>query len=128
MAGERAHAAAVVAALDTPLGQWSAYETDDIPRELPTIYVEVTVSRRFGGGTWMCGGRPGRGWRIVTRAVGRTENEARWAREKVAAALEDQQLVVDGRLTSRVRFEVEDDIEADDGLYSGATTWTYAEL
>lgn len=122
---ERAHAAVVVEALDGPLGQWQAFDVDELPADLPPIYVEVYVSRRFGAPLRPCGARQGSAWRLRTRAVGRTVDEARAARHAVAGRLDDQRLVIGGVETKPVRFEAEDPIGWDDGRYSGSTTWTY---
>lgn len=119
---ERAQAAALRAALETPLGQWSAYDYDDVPGDLPAIYVLVTVTRRFGGDKRNDGKLSRIGWRATTLAVGRTADEARWAREKVAGALEGKRLGD----SSLIDFDSESPIEPDDGRWSGLTSWTYA--
>lgn len=126
MAGERAHAEALKARLDPALGQWAAYDYDEVPDALPNIFAALTVAQRVGSPVRMCGGRPLYGWRITTRVVGRTVDEARWAREKIAAEIQDRKLTIDGVESTPVRFETEDQIEPDDGRYSGLTTWTYA--
>lgn len=124
--GEVAHAAAIRDALDAPLGKWSAYDYDDVPDVLPGLYALVTVSKRFGAPIYMCGGKAQHGYRLTTLAVGRTIDEARWVRDRIADALEDKPLTIDGDTTTRVRLESEQPIEPDDGRYSGLTSWTYA--
>lgn len=126
MAGEYEHARDIRAVLDQALGQWSAFDVDDVPEELPPIYAEISVTQRYGAPVRMSGARPVKGWRLVTRVVGTTVDEARKARDAIAGAVEDKRLLIAGTWTSPVRFETEDVIGDDDGRYSGATTWTYA--
>lgn len=123
---EVAQAAAVRAALEAPLGAWSAYDYDDLPATLPNLYALVTVSRRFGVLARFCAGQPqARGWRLTTMGVGRTVDEARWVLDRVAEGIEGQALTVDGRTSTRVRFESQQPVEEDEGRYSGTITWTY---
>lgn len=126
MATEVEHAAAWRAALETPLGKWSAYDYDDVPAALPNLYALVTVSRRFGDDLRLSGGRRLVGYRATTLAVGRTVDEARWVRDRIEEAVADQRITVDGVETTLIRFESENPPEPDDGRYSGVTTWTYA--
>lgn len=125
MAGERAHAAAIKAAIDDAPGELKAFDIDDLPDPVPAIHVLLYVSRRYGGTRRMSGGQTIKGWRLVTRVVGGTVDEARWALERVTARLEDQRVVIAGRATDLIRFETAEDIGPDDGAYSGAATWTY---
>jgi hypothetical protein len=126
VATETGHAEAIRSALEVPLGKWSAYDYDDVPEVLPNLYALVTVSKRFGAPIGFAGGKPVNGYRLTTLAVGRTVEEARWIRDLVAGAIEDQKLTIDGLSTTRVRLETEQPIEPDDGRYSGLTAWTYA--
>lgn len=112
--------------LEDALGKWSAYDYDDVPDDLPSMYALVSLSKRFGAPVYMCGGRAMTGYRLTTLAVGRTVDEARHVRGLVAEAIEDQQLYLAGYTSTRVRFESEQPIEPDDGRYSGLTSWTYA--
>lgn len=124
MSGERAHSTAIRAFLETPLGQWSAYDYDDAPATLPAIYALITVTRRFGGEPRNDGRRPLTGWRLTTLAVGRSVDEARIARDWLHAALNEKR--IPALSTSLVEFESENPIEPDDGRYSGVTVWTYS--
>jgi hypothetical protein len=123
---ETAHVAAIRDTLTDALGQWSAYDYDDVPDKLPALYALVTVTKRAGAPVYMCGGKATTGYRLTTLAVGRTVDEARWVRDIIAATIEDQALDVAGTPSTRVRLESEQPIEPDDGRYSGLTTWTYA--
>ena len=124
--GEVEHAAAIRAALEVPLGVWSAYDYDDVPDVLPNLYVLITVSRRFGGQPRMCGGRTVHGWRLTTLAVGRTTDEARFIRDATSVALADRTVTVGGVVSTPIRFETEQPIAPDGGRQSGLTAWTYA--
>ena len=134
---ERQHAAVVKAVVSAGLGQWSAYDYDEVPgtpqnadeaqrtERRPAIYVLVTVERRFGGARRVSGASAATGWRITARAVGTTIDEARWAMQRVAAVLEDQHLVIAERATTPVAFESGQSPEPDDGLFSALSVWTY---
>lgn len=126
MVSEVEHAAAVRGALEDALGKWSAYDYDDVPDDLPNMYALVSLSKRFGAPVYMCGGKAMTGYRLTTLAVGRTVDEARWVRDRVAGAVEDRTLDLAGRTSTAVRLESEQPIEPDDGRYSGLTSWTYA--
>lgn len=126
MATEIEHAEAIRAALEVPLGKWSAYDYDDVPETLPNLYALVTVSKRFGAPIYFSGGKSVHGYRLTTLAVGRSVDEAREVRDRITGAVEDQKITIAGQATTRVRMETEQAIEPDDGRYSGLTTWTYA--
>ena len=125
---EDEHALAVLAALNAvlPTGR-KAYDSDTLRAlaTLPTDYVEVTVSRRFGGeerGGGYIGTEP---YRITTRVVGKTISNARVLRDKVRTALAFNTVTVGALTTTPVAFETEDPIGDDEGLWSGLTLWTY---
>lgn len=86
----------------------------------PNYYTEVTVTRRFGGEQRNGGGAGTTGWRITTRAVAKTEGNAREMRRR--AGLIERTTVGD---STPVAFEGADPIAPDDGWYSGLSTWTY---
>lgn len=92
---------------------------------LPSIYVLLTVDRRFVGPRRA--GRAGRsGWRITARCVGRTVDEARWALDKVTDAIDETRLTIGGYVSTPVTHESSTEIAPDDGRHSGLTVWTYA--
>lgn len=126
MSTETEQSAAIRAALEVPLGKWSAYDYDDVPTTLPNLYALTTVSKRAGAPIYFSGGKAVHGYRLTTLAVGRTIEEARWVRDHIAGAIEDRAFTIGGRVTTRVRLETEQPIEPDDGRYSGLTSWTYA--
>lgn len=120
---ERTHAAAWRTAIGAVTGDLVAYDYDDVPAPLPSVYALVTVSRRFGGEPRNHGKRPMIGWRLTTLAVGGTIDEARWAREKVHTLNETRNSTLASTLLT---FESETEIEKDGDRYSGITVWTYA--
>lgn len=123
------HAAAVIAAINAQLPPAArAYDLDDVPATPPQQYVEVTLSRVFGGNSRLGGGIGTTGWRITTRAVATTVGNARLMRQLTGAALEDVSLAVAGAETTGIEFETEDPIGPDGDAgqwFSGLTTWTY---
>lgn len=120
MTDEAAQLTAVKEFLTT--AQAFPYSLGDLSRMAvpPKRYTEVTVSRVFGGEARVDGFKSTTSWRITTRAVAMTEDDAREIRRR-ASTLE---LAVLGDSTP-VEFETAQDIEPDDGWYSGLTTWTY---
>ena len=125
---ETEHATAVLAALNAvlPTGR-KAYDSDDLRRlaTLPTDYVEVTVSRRFGGEERANGYIGTEPYRITTRVVAKEIPNARLLRDKVRTALAFNTVTVGSLTTTPVAFETEDPIGDDEGLWSGVTSWTY---
>lgn len=127
----RVHATAVKAALDAALGAGKALDYDEVPGtngnagKLPNIYVAVSIERR-GGARVRATATTGRtGWRVAARCVGRTVDECRWALFKVATALNETQLTIDGLPTTPVQFETDQAPEWDDGRYSALALYTY---
>lgn len=123
---EEQHATAIKAALTAQ--QAAPYDLDDLKAltSPPSQYVEVTVSRRYGGEERATGSTGRIGWRISTRAVATTISNAREMRKRAVTALLYARLTVDGDKTTPIQFEGEEPIGDDDGWYSGLSTWTYA--
>lgn len=91
------------------------------PTGRPKRYTEVAVTSRAIGNPQR-GAQDGMdGWRILTRTVALTEDDAREVRKRYTAAL---RYVALGDSTP-VQRESEDPISGDDGWFSGLTTWTY---
>jgi hypothetical protein len=127
LATEEQHAAAVLTALNTALtSNMRAYDYDEVPATRPDNYVEVTVSRRFGGDNRAVGSTGRVGWRITTRPVAKTVSNAREMRKRVTTALNAARVTVSGDKSTPIQFEGEEPIGPDDGWYSGLSTWTYA--
>jgi hypothetical protein len=125
---EEANATAVIATLNAALPtSVRAYDLDELPATRPDNYVEVTVSRRFGGQQRNTAQATTQGWRITTRSVSSVSVfNARKNAETVRAALEFARLSVGGSTTTPVQFETAETVGDDDGWWSGLTTWTYA--
>lgn len=119
------NATAVLAALNASLTPKVAYDYDEVPAERPDNYVEISVSRRFGGEPRLTGRKGSTGWRVTTRAVSRYVSDARLMQEKCRTALEYVRLTVGGETTTPIDFESEDPVGPDDGWFSGLITWTY---
>jgi hypothetical protein len=123
------HVEAAVAALNAALPLSArAYDLDDLDQmaELPAMYVEVTVSRRYGGDPRNAGGKGRTGWRVGTRFVAQRQGNAEHLKTLVTAALEEVRLTVSDQQTTPIKFESAEVIGPDDGWFSGLTLWTYA--
>lgn len=125
--GADQHIDAVLALLNTALAPKHAYDLDQVPVLPPTEYVEVSLSRRYGGQEREDGYIGTTGYRLMTRAVSLDSmSNARRSAEKVRGALEYVSFTVGLLTTTPVEFEGEIPIAPDDGWFSGATTWIYA--
>lgn len=133
----RAHSTAIKAAIEARLGGSHAYDYDDVPgssqagspdlrsADLPDIYAAVSVERRYMPARRITAQAGRSGWRVAVRTVGRTVDEARWAQKRVAEALDEAQLTIDGLTTTAFQHESWTDADYDDGRYSGLTVYTY---
>lgn len=122
----QAHQNAVVAALNAALAPDFAYDADDVPSPRPGRYVEVDVSRRFGGEPRTGGHLGTTGWRIRTLYVARSPLDARRLQTLTNGALEEVSLTVSGKDTTGILFETGDPIASEqDGRFSGFDFWTY---
>ena len=123
------HAAAVVALLNAALAPKAAYDIDDIRKMSapPSEYIEITLTRRFGGNTRVCGGIAPSSWRLTTRAVASTVGNARKLLDDTTTALELARITVASETSTPVQFETEDPIRTDDdNTWTGLRSWTYA--
>ena len=125
-----AHAAAVLAVLNTRLGAMAtpraAYEYDDAPTTGGN-YVLMSLSRMYGGSDRL-GGLANTMWRVTVRAVGSVTNVGVLL-DQCTQALEETTVTVAGVESTGFRFETETDVEQDDddtALYSGLRAFTYA--
>ncbi len=126
MSADRAHCAAVLAALTT--GGLTAHDSV-APDTAAGRYVVVTTQRRFGATPRLTSRSVDDGWRVVVLCVGSTVNEARWVMEKAAAALEFRRPAVSGASCTPVRFESSRPAQTDPddpAVCSGTSVWTYA--
>lgn len=126
MATYQDHVDGVLAAFNTDIDV--AYSRDRLPDVLPPEYIEVQVSRRFGGVQRYGGQVDGRFMRVTARAVGKTLAGAYRMWDRIDA-LEDVAFTVAGEDTTPFIFETDDDvIEPDAGRYSGTKSLAYALL
>lgn len=129
---ERPHFKAVESAINAQIGSWSVYEYGQVPgldgNEPPTpdMYVLLQVERRAGASPLHASAQAGRiGWRASVRAVARTANECRWLQLKIADALDEQVLDVDGDSTSPIQLESGSAPASDKGWFESLSRWTY---
>lgn len=128
----RPHIAAIRAAIKAEIGPNNVYEYGQVPGAdgnagtLPNIFVLVAIERRYNPTLNLAAKAGATGWRVSARAVGRTVDEARWALFKVATALNEQRLTIEGRATTPLQFESDRTPEKDDGRFSGVAMYTYA--
>lgn len=128
----RAHATAVKAAIKAQLGPNNAYDYGTVPGAdgntgtLPNIFVLVSVERRYNPNLRLSAQAGTTGWRIGVRALGRTVDESRWALLKVATALNEARLTIDGTTTTPIQFESDQAPVLDEGRYSALSLWTYS--
>lgn len=118
---------AVIAAFNAQLpATVRAYDRSEVPSPRPPEYVEVGVSRMFGGEPRACGGVAVTGFRITARAVSQISvNNANATLSDCDTALDAQRLTV-GANWGLVLFESGDDPAYDDGWFDGLHTYTTA--
>lgn len=120
-------ATAVLAAINAQFTTTRAYDLADVPSPRPAEYIEVTVSRRFGGALKQGGSMDVVGYRVTVRAVSQTSiTNVRNSLEKCRAALEFKRLSIGGGQTTPIQFETEDPAAPDEGWFSGLEVYTYA--
>lgn len=122
---QRPHVAAVKAAIKSTFGRWDAYEYDEVPDPLPFIFALVSVERRFVPPRRTTGHAGRSSWRVGVRSVGRTADECLWAVAKVAEALDEALLTVDGYGSTLLSHEDTSDASADEGRFSATSFYTY---
>lgn len=122
----QANATALLTVLTTALAPRKVYELHQVPSTRPPNYVELSLSRRFGGEFKQSGDVGTTGYRVTLRAVAQVSvMAAREDLEKCRAALEFTSLAVGGSTTTPIQFETEDPVAADDGWFSGLMSFTY---
>lgn len=119
-------AAAILAVLNPALDPRQAFELDEVPAERPSEYVEITLTRMFGGQRRNCGGIGTTGYRLTARAVSQfAVSNVRKSLETCRAELEFLRLVVGDRTSTPLQFETEDPAAYDDGWFSGLHAYTF---
>lgn len=114
---------AVSAALTTTNA--APYTLGDLARLTvpPAFYNEVTVTPMFVAANDAAGMPVVGAWRITTRAVAKTEGNAREMRRRATVGLQGVRIATGA---TPVLFESADPIAEDDGWYSGLSTWTFS--
>lgn len=115
----------VATALKTLLTAARPYDLDDVPASA-LDYTEFGLTRRYGGNPRSTTESGVVGYRITTRAVGKTVSNAREMRKRQHAALEDQRVTVGGETSTPIKFETAEEIQQDGEFYTGLTAWTFA--
>jgi hypothetical protein len=135
---ERDHAAVLTALIDAAMGPdpdttksrvftyGKVPGADGNPGTLPRIYALISIERRFTPANKAVAMTTRSGWRVSVRYVGKTVLEAQWANAKIAAALDQQYITVNGLTSTPLIHESTSAVAPDDGLYSGLVGFTYA--
>lgn len=127
MASEQEQVDAVLAALNAALAPKVAYDVGDVPLDRPNEYVEVFLTRRYGGNQKASGHKALTLWRITVRAVSRSStNNVRLMLDKCREALEFRSLPVGADATTSIQFENARTIAPDEGWFTGAANYTYS--
>lgn len=127
-ATEQQIATALLAVVNAALpADKKCYELNEVPSPRPADYVEMTLSRTFGGEFRACGGVGVTSYRVTFRGISQTTvKNVRNRLETCRSVLESAQVVVDSDSTTPIRFETEDPVAADDGWFSGLHSYTFA--
>lgn len=125
---ETTHYAAVKALLEAANAEpmsLSEIKAAEKAGTLPTAYTELYVSERYTAPVLIGGWSTLRAWRVQTRAVATSENNARTMRDRAASALHEQTITVGGESATIGRAVSDDPIGEDNGRYSGLSEYGY---
>ncbi|WP_418060807.1 hypothetical protein [Pimelobacter simplex] len=119
---------AIVEALNAALPTaCRAYPLGKVPATRPAEYVEVIVTRRFGGNPKASAVSDVAGYRTLLRAVSQVSvANVLGTLETCRAALEFQCLTVGDQVTTPIQFETARSAGPDNGWFSGAEQYTHA--
>lgn len=129
---ERVHWDVVAAALEAEVGTGRVFKYGDVPGldgnagDIPPIFVLLTVQRRYTSTERLSARHSRSGWRVSTRYVGRTVDEAAWAALRTAQALDDMRLFIGTHTSTPIHHESTQSIKPDGARLSGSSSWTYA--
>lgn len=123
----QANVTAILARLDAALPEsCEPYDLGKVPPKRPSEFVELTLTRRFGGNLKQGAAMGVVGYRFTIAAVSQTSTtNARNSLEKCRAELEFSRLVVDGKRSTPIQFETEDEADYGSGWFSIYTAYTY---
>ncbi|KAB2808314.1 hypothetical protein F9L07_22630 [Pimelobacter simplex] len=124
----KANLDAVVEALNAALpAECRAYPLGEVPAKRPAEYVEVVVTRRFGGNPKASAVSDVAGYRTLLRAVSQASvDNVHKTLETCRGALEFQCLPVGDQATTPIQFETARSAGPDNGWFSGAEQYTHA--
>lgn len=129
---ERVHWDAIADALAAEVGTGRVFKYGDVPGldgnagDIPPIFVLLTVQRRYTSTGRLSARHSRSGWRVSTRYVGRTVDEAAWAALRATRALDDMRLSIGTRTSTPIHHESTQSIKPDGARLSGSSSWTYA--
>lgn len=102
------------------------YDIGKVPATRPHEFVEMTLTRRFGGVQTLCGAKASTGYRFTIAAVSRTSiANARNSLQKCRDEFENDLLIVAGFESTPVEFETEDEADYGAGWFSQYAAYTY---
>lgn len=111
-----------------PAEKAHAYSRGQLGRldKRPTMYNEVLLMEKLSG-VRLAGGRMTAGaWRLLTRAVAESEDNAEEMRRRAAVRLEEHILTVGGiESTALCRAVSDNPISEQNGWWSGPTEWSF---
>lgn len=103
------------------------YDLGKVPSPRPSEFVELALTRRFGGSLNLAGSMSVVGYRFTIAAVSQASiANARNSLEKCRAELEFSRLVVAGKTSTPIQFETEDEADYGSGWFSQYAAFTYA--
>lgn len=118
---------AALAAINAEFTTTRAYDLEDVPNDRPADYLEVSLSRRFGGNLKQGGSMDVVGYRLTVRAVSQhSVSNVRHSLDKAREALEFVRLTIGASTTTPIQFETEDPADYDKGWFSGLLAFTFA--
>lgn len=121
----RAHRTAIVAAIAAHEDDLPVYDFNSVPATPPAIFVILGIERTFLDPSRMVGLASRSRWRAITRYVGRTVDEARWADLKLTDALDGARLSISGFTSTPVQHESSTMPVLDEGRYWGESMRNY---
>lgn len=104
-----------------------AYDLGEVPASRPGEFVELTLTRRFGGSLKLGAATGVVGYRFTIAAVSNTAmDNVRNSLEECRADLEFSRLTVGGKRSTPIQFETEDEADYGKGWFSQYAAYTYA--
>jgi hypothetical protein len=122
----QANVDAILAILNAALPVSTAYDLGVVGVKRPPQYVEVTLTRRFGGVPTLDGGLTDTGYRLRVAAISQTSlTSIRSDLETCRTALEFNHLTVGDAQSDQITFETNDDADYGSGWFAEYMAFTY---